>query len=103
MHFNKGKAYGRQGKAPKRLSFNIVDYYYSLIRWPVNNNTDNIFPWGLDISINKDSATSISSKLKSARILKSRLSEIYNPTPPPVLFGRCLWIKLKPSMSTEWE
>ena len=46
MHFNKGKAYGRQGKAPKRLSFNIVDYYYSLIRWPVNNNADNIFPMG---------------------------------------------------------
>ena len=28
MHINKGKAYGRQGKAPTRLIFNIVYYLY---------------------------------------------------------------------------
>ena len=68
----------------------------SLIRWPVNNTADNIFPTGSWYFNNNYSTTSISSKLKSARILKSRLSEIYNSTPPPLLFGRCLWIKLKP-------
>ena len=29
MHFlNKGKAYGRQGKAPTGIIFNIVDYFH---------------------------------------------------------------------------